>query len=70
MVHSALTWYTVASWKKPVWYSLTYSVMFDDVIARLEKVNVGGVYWQPGTFQPGMWEHDTPYHKVLEKLKK
>lgn len=69
MGHSAFSWYTVAAWKKPVWYTLTYSTTFDEVIANLEKKNISFCIWTTGIWKLGIWEHGL-FDEVIQNLEK
>ena len=68
-LRTAFSWYTVAAWKKPVWYVLTYGTMFDDVIARLEKKNVSVNWIDYEWIEAGLADH-TPLDDVLARLQK
>lgn len=67
MVGSALVWYTVDSWKKGAWYSVTYSLVMENALAALEAKNVGWTMFK-GVFKPGIMEHDTILQRALAKL--
>lgn len=70
MGQSALTWYSVGAWKKPVWYTLTYSTLFDDNIANLEKVNVGEYVFETGVCVPGLDNFKSKARDVIRNLEK
>jgi hypothetical protein len=38
------------------------------ILAKMEGANVGDSYWNPGLWEYGMWEHDTPFIKVRKQM--
>jgi len=70
MGHTALTWYSVGAWKKPLWYSLTYGTLLDDVLAKMENKNIGIYCFEAGCVEPGCDNCDVPLRKILDKLEK
>jgi hypothetical protein len=63
-------WYSAASWEKPVWYSLTVGTVFDDVMARLEKVNVEQDNpYDPDVYDAGIYGY-TVADEVIARLEK
>ena len=64
------TWYSTKTWKRNYWKTLTFNIMMDEVLAQLEKKNVGNYVWEPGVAQPGMDNADTPLRRILTNLEK
>ncbi len=69
MVHTSQVWYSAGSWKKPVWYILTYGTLFDEVIAGLEKKNVSVNWIDYEWIEAGLADH-TVADEVLARLEK
>ena len=71
MVRTEQVWYSANSWKKPIWYSLTRSVMFDDILRDLEKVTIHvDDPWEPYVFEPGIFGYSPQFEAALRRLEK
>lgn len=69
MVHTAQVWYSAGSWKKPVWYTLAYNALCDEVIAQLEKYS-GIQTTSDHVCVPGMDIITCPLKTFIENLEK
>jgi hypothetical protein len=67
-VRTEQVWYSANSWKKPIWYSLTRSVEFDEVIAAMEKVNVGEYVFAPDVGVPGLDNFKSQARDIIKSL--
>ena len=67
-MQEAKVWYTVPSWKKPVWYSLTYPTLFDDNIDNLEKHTFGVRNMEAGCVAAGLDNAGVPLRLILSNL--
>lgn len=68
-MNTASSWDSVLAWDKNVWDSLTFSLLMENMLDKLERKNVGWTMFK-GVFKPGVMEHDTVLQRALERLEK
>jgi hypothetical protein len=68
MTHTERVWYALNVWKQSIWYSLTRSTLFDDVIRNFESYSGIQTVSEPGTCEPGMDVICSPFLELLKRI--